>query len=121
MFFFGESHKESKYLVTTPSILPVAGALLNGKCIVVMVLGRYDGCSKVGTCYDNDSKPYDSIHNGDPSVVYKDGNYYMVFSSVGFDNRDGITYIVNCVMGPYQKMVSTGQKLKPNTYMGQGI
>ncbi len=44
-------------------------------------------------------KSYDSIHNGDPSVVYKDGTYYMAFSSVGFDEREGITYIVNCVMG----------------------
>ncbi|MBP5631136.1 MAG: hypothetical protein J6Y21_00025 [Clostridia bacterium] len=45
------------------------------------------------------NKSYDSIHNGDPSVVYKDGRYYMAFSSVGFDERDGVTYIVNCVMG----------------------
>lgn len=42
---------------------------------------------------------YDSVHNGDPSVVYKDGRYYMAFSSVGFDNRAGITYIINCIMG----------------------
>lgn len=45
-------------------------------------------------------KTFDSIHNGDPSVVYKDGVYYMAFSSVGFDGREpGITYIVNCIMG----------------------
>ena len=44
-------------------------------------------------------KKYDSVHNGDPSVVYKDGKFYMAFSSVGFDSRDGQTYIVNCIMG----------------------
>ncbi|MBQ2306794.1 MAG: hypothetical protein II184_04695, partial [Clostridia bacterium] len=37
-------------------------------------------------------KKYDSIHNGDPSVVYKDGRFYMAFSCVGFDDRDGRTY-----------------------------
>ena len=42
---------------------------------------------------------YDSVHNGDPSVVYKDGTYYMAFSAVGFDNRDGVTYIINNSMG----------------------
>lgn len=45
-------------------------------------------------------KTFDSIHNGDPSVVYKDGVYYMAFSSVGFDGREpGKTYIINCIMG----------------------
>ncbi len=44
-------------------------------------------------------KKYDSIHNGDPSVVYKDGRFYMAFSCVGFDDRDGRTYIINNVMG----------------------
>ncbi len=49
--------------------------------------------------YRSDKK-FDSVHNGDPSVVYRNGVYYMAFSSVGFDGRDpGITYIVNCVMG----------------------
>ena len=32
---------------------------------------------------------FDSWHNGDPSVVRKDGSYYMVYSSTGFD-RDRI-------------------------------
>ncbi|MBO5076738.1 MAG: hypothetical protein J5584_03975 [Clostridia bacterium] len=44
-------------------------------------------------------KNYDSVHNGDPSVVYKDGRFYMAFSSVGFDERDGRTYIINNIMG----------------------
>lgn len=49
-------------------------------------------------------KTYDSVHNGDPSVVYKDGTYYMAFSSVGFDGRDpGVLYIVNCIMGATSK------------------
>jgi len=47
--------------------------------------------------------PYDNVHNGDPSVVAKDGHYYMAFSSVGFDTvhkTDGDhTYVISCVMG----------------------
>lgn len=35
------------------------------------------------------NKYYDQWHNGDPSVVKKDGIYYMAFSSTGFD-LDGI-------------------------------
>ena len=42
---------------------------------------------------------YDSIHNGDPSVVFKDGLFQMAFSSVGIDHRNETNYIVNCVMG----------------------
>lgn len=30
-----------------------------------------------------DDRYYDSYHNGDPSVVYKDGRYYMAFSASG--------------------------------------
>ncbi|MBO4327555.1 MAG: hypothetical protein J5950_09820 [Clostridia bacterium] len=44
-------------------------------------------------------KKYDSVHNGDPSAVYRNGRFYMAFSCVGFDNRGGITYIVNNIMG----------------------
>lgn len=36
-----------------------------------------------------DNKFYDSWHNGDPSVVKKDGVYYMAYSATGFD-RDRI-------------------------------
>ena len=30
-----------------------------------------------------DNKPYDDWHVGDPSVVYKDGRFYMAFSATG--------------------------------------
>jgi hypothetical protein len=48
--------------------------------------------------------PWDNVHNGDPSVVKRDGRYYMAFSSVGFDTRadaDGQTrvYVISCLMG----------------------
>lgn len=33
-------------------------------------------------------RPYDQWHNGDPSVVYRNGVYYMAYSATGF-NRDG--------------------------------
>ncbi len=51
-----------------------------------------------------DPAPYDGMANGDPSVVRRNGVYYMAFSSVGFDLRpdeDGIErlYLVNCVLG----------------------
>jgi hypothetical protein len=48
-----------------------------------------------------DNKPYDDWHNGDPSVVYKDGRYFMAFSSTGswkkikFHPND----MLLCVMG----------------------
>lgn len=51
-----------------------------------------------------DAKPYDNVHNGDPSVVVRDGTFYMAFSSVGFDtvtDADGTqhTCVISCVMG----------------------
>jgi len=36
-----------------------------------------------------DDKFYDQWHNGDPSVVYHEGLYYMAYSATGFD-KDGI-------------------------------
>ena len=30
-----------------------------------------------------DNKPYDAWHNGDPSVVCKDGRFYMAFTATG--------------------------------------
>ena len=42
---------------------------------------------------------YDNFHNGDPSVVFKDGQYYMAFSSVGVRTDQNATTIVNCIMG----------------------
>lgn len=55
-----------------------------------------------------DPKPYDGMANGDPSVVYRDGVYYMALSSVGFDARkdaEGVErlYVVNCVLGATSK------------------
>jgi hypothetical protein len=49
---------------------------------------------------------YDSWHNGDPSVVLKDGTYYMAYSATGPD-KDGILFgmpndtdgDILCVMG----------------------
>jgi hypothetical protein len=51
-------------------------------------------------------KYYDQWHNGDPSVVYYDGRYYMAYSSTGFDldgfplghpnDTDGE---ISCIMG----------------------
>ena len=51
-------------------------------------------------------KPYDAWHNGDPSVVRKDGRYYMAYSSTGPD-EDGLLFghagdsdgDLMCVMG----------------------
>lgn len=53
----------------------------------------------VPVLYRDGLKNYDSVHNGDPSVVYREGRYYMAFSSVGFDYRGKQTYIINCIMG----------------------
>ena len=49
-----------------------------------------------------DDKPYDACHNGDSSVVHKDGRYYMAFSSTGLPGilKDGGDHgMVVCVMG----------------------
>jgi len=50
---------------------------------------------------------FDSEGNGDPSVVLKDGQYHMAFSSIGFDiqhNPKGEhIYLVNNVMGAISK------------------
>lgn len=52
------------------------------------------------------SKPYDAWHNGDPSVVFERGRFYMAYSATGFnqdgrafgspEDKDGYLY---CVMG----------------------
>ena len=34
-----------------------------------------------------DNKPYDDWHNGDPSVVFKDGRYFMAFSATGSTDK----------------------------------
>jgi hypothetical protein len=46
-------------------------------------------------------KPYDEVHNGDPSVVYKDGWYFMAFSSSGSLNKVKFhaSNMLECVMG----------------------
>jgi hypothetical protein len=52
------------------------------------------------------TKPYDAWHNGDPSVVFHDGRYYMAYSATGPD-ADGVRYgepgdtdgDLYCVMG----------------------
>lgn len=36
-------------------------------------------------------RDFHNLHNGDPSVVRKDGKYYMVYSASGF-NKDGIAW-----------------------------
>jgi hypothetical protein len=49
---------------------------------------------------------YDDWHNGDPSVVYKDGTFYMAYSAYGMD-KDGILKglpgdtdgDIGCIMG----------------------
>ncbi len=51
-----------------------------------------------------DDKGFDNVHNGDPSVVFHAGRYYMAFSSVGFDTRKDAEeverlWVVSCVMG----------------------
>ncbi len=53
-------------------------------------------------------KPFDGMANGDPSVVKRDGVYYMALSSVGFDNRKDAEgkehqYNVGCVLGATSK------------------
>ena len=104
MFIFGETHKESEYL-GYDSIYHARGKDLNN-WEVYSGNGTWDSTmdpTKWVPVMVRDDKSYDSIHNGDPTVVYKDGVYHMAFSSVGFDNRDGITYIINCVMGAVSK------------------
>lgn len=46
-------------------------------------------------------RPYDEVHNGDPSVVYKEGRYYMAFSSSGRLNKVRFhpDNMLDCVMG----------------------
>ena len=49
-------------------------------------------------------KAYDGMANGDPSVVKKNGVYYMALSSVGFDTRKNTDakdhlYNVSCILG----------------------
>ena len=48
-----------------------------------------------------DDKPYDDWHNGDPSVVHKDGRYFMAYSATG--STDKVKFHPNnmllCVMG----------------------
>lgn len=52
---------------------------------------------------------YDSEANGDPSVVYHEGTFYMAYSSVGFDrvlDEQGVIkhlYVTSCVMGATSK------------------
>ena len=52
-------------------------------------------------CTDN--KPYDEWHNGDPTVVFKDGRYYMAFSSTSKTFTEDIKGHPNkmllCIMG----------------------
>ena len=48
-----------------------------------------------------DNRPYDAWHNGDPSVVFREGRYYMAFSSTG---RPGTPEghpldLLMCIMG----------------------
>ena len=53
---------------------------------------------------------YDQWHNGDPSVVYRDGVFYMAYSSTGF-NADGVMEGASgdkdgdilCIMGAVSK------------------
>ncbi len=55
-------------------------------------------------------KPYDQWHNGDPTVVLRNGTYHMAYSSTGF-NADGIgegrpgdtDRDILCVMGAISK------------------
>lgn len=50
-----------------------------------------------------DNKFYDEWHNGDPSVVYKDGLYYMAFSATSKDFTEAVKGHPNrmllCIMG----------------------
>ncbi len=79
----------------------------------------YRGDGEDGPIWDADMDParwvpviaggetnYDNWHNGDPSVVRREGVYYMVYSATGH-NKDGIPYgqegdtdsDISCVMG----------------------
>ena len=48
-----------------------------------------------------DNKPYDAWHNGDPSVVCKDGRFYMAFTATGKPEKVPfhLTPMLSCVMG----------------------
>lgn len=55
---------------------------------------------------DTKNKYYDSYHNGDPSVVLKDGVYYMAYSATSdiFPKTEGYPFsIICCVMGATSK------------------
>lgn len=48
-------------------------------------------------------RPYDSWHNGDPSVVYYEGRYYMAYSATSHPfhkkSRDHLEGMLLCIMG----------------------
>ncbi len=71
--------------------------------------GRYDTTMTPGLwtpVLAPDQKPYDAWHNGDPSVVFHNGRYYMAYSATG-PNLDGMNFgaptdsdgDLYCVMG----------------------
>jgi len=100
MWIFGETSAQSKYL-GYDSIYYARGKDLN-TWEVYCGNDAWDTTmtpSLWSPVMVHDKKSYDSIHNGDPTVVFKDGVFYMAFSSVGFEERAGVTYIINCVMG----------------------
>ncbi|MFN8254444.1 MAG: hypothetical protein U0W24_02065 [Bacteroidales bacterium] len=51
----------------------------------------------------NRGNSYDSWHTGDPSVVYKDGTYYMAYSATSYDiiqPVEGYDHaLIQCIMG----------------------
>lgn len=51
----------------------------------------------------NRGNSYDTWHTGDPSVVYKDGVYYMAYSATSYDIIEKVEgydhHLVQCVMG----------------------
>lgn len=63
-----------------------------------------------------DRKPFDNAANGDPSVVKRNGVYYMAFSSVGFDTKADTNpqhmYLINCIMGAKSSDGITWEKTK---------
>lgn len=71
--------------------------------------GRYDTSMTPGLwkpVLTPDDKPYDAWHNGDPSVVFRAGRYFMAYSATG-PNLDGVLFgaptdkdgDLYCVMG----------------------
>lgn len=107
MWFFGWSVRESNQDMNVKSdAIFLARSKDLKKWEVYTSTGDWDATMNpklwFPVIYADDHPKYDSMGNGDPSVVLKNGVYYMVFSSIGFDlQHQGSktrVFVVNNVM-----------------------